>query len=254
MNRKTSESSPRTTTTSPEKEEEIVEWEMRPGGMLVQKRIDNPSSNAPAAPTLRLRIVYGVLRYEISINSQATFGELKKLLTANSGLQPDEQKVLFRGKERQNGEYLDRCGAKNRSKVILTEDPQSKEKRFIEMRRNAKIQSVHRAISDVSMEIDKLVEQVSAVEKSIANGNKVAEVQITTLIEMLMRQAVKLDCIPAQAEACAQIVFQGKRVQKCVETLDVLKVSNTRTKPAVVSTKWETFDPPLSTAHWELFD
>lgn len=50
--------------------------------------------------------------------------------------------------------------------------------------------------------------------------------------------------------------FQGKKVQKCVETLDVLKISNAQIKPIVVTTKWETFDPPPSstTTQWELFD
>ena len=43
-------------------------------------------------------------------------------------------------------------------------------------------------------------------------------------------------------------------MQKCVETLDVLKISNARIKPAVVRTKWETFAPPPSTAQWEVFD
>jgi hypothetical protein len=88
-------------------------------------------------------------------------GEVKKLLTAETGLQPDEQRVIFRGKERENGEYLDMCGVKDRSKVILMQDPSSIERRVIQMRRNAKIQSAHRAISDVSMEVDKLAEQVS---------------------------------------------------------------------------------------------
>ena len=50
-------------------------------------------------------------------------------------------------------------------------------------------------------------------------------------------------------------VLQGKRVQKCVESLDVLKISNAGLiKPVVVTTKWETFDPPPNTAHWEIFD
>ncbi|KAK2980534.1 hypothetical protein RJ640_015919 [Escallonia rubra] len=194
--------------------DEEVEWEMRPGGMLVQKRgqnVDDP------APSLRVRVAYGALRYEISVNSRATFGELKKLLTAETGLQPGEQKLIYRGKDRENGQYLDICGVKDRAKVILMEDSGSKERRIIEMRKNARIQTVQRAIAEVSMDVEKLAEQVSAIEKSIANGNK------------------------------------GKRVQKCVETLDLLKVSNAGIKPVIVTTKWETFDPP-ATAHWEFFD
>ncbi|KAH9747950.1 ubiquitin-like domain-containing protein [Citrus sinensis] len=260
------------TTTSSTSTEDEIDCELRPGGMLVQKRSEK--TDVPA-PYLRLRIAFGALRYEISVNSRATFGEVKKVLTGETGLQAGDQVLIYRGKERENGEYLDMCRVKDRSKVILTEDPASIERRFIEMRRNAKIQSAHRAISNVSMEVDKLVEQtgsmssfavesrlpccrrvglVSAIEKSISNGVKVPEVQITTLIEMLMRQAIKLDSISAEGDASAQKKLQGKRVQKCVETLDVLKIANVKVQPVVVTTKWETFDPPPSTAHWEIFD
>ncbi|XP_004294033.1 PREDICTED: BAG family molecular chaperone regulator 3-like [Fragaria vesca subsp. vesca] len=233
--------------------DEEVEWEMRPGGMLVQKRVDKSSDVVPA-PNLRLRIAFGALRYEISASSQSTFGELKKVLTAETGLQPGDQRLIFRGKERENGEYLDMCGVKDRSKVMLIEDPGSIERRANQMRRNAKIQTAHRAISDVCMEVDKLEEQVTAIEKSISNGVKVAEVQITTLIEMLMRLAIKLDNVSAEGDASAQKSLQSKRVQKCVETLDVMKISNAEVKPVVVTTKWETFDPPPTTAKWEFFD
>ena len=70
-----SESSTTTTTSMPTIEEEEVEWEMRPGGMLVQKRSDNVK-DLPAAPNVRLRVAYGALRYEISVNSSATFGKI----------------------------------------------------------------------------------------------------------------------------------------------------------------------------------
>ncbi|XWS67424.1 hypothetical protein CRYUN_Cryun04dG0005400 [Craigia yunnanensis] len=246
-----SESSNNSTSSSSTSIEEETEWEMRPGGMLVQKRTQNADVSAP---DIRLRVAYGAVRYEISVNSQATFGEVKKRQTAETGLQAGEQRVIFKGKERENGEYLDMCGVKDRSKVILMEDPASIERRFIEMRRNAKIQTAHRAINDVSMELDKLADQVSAIEKSITNGVKVPEVQITTLIEMLMRQAIKLDNIAAEGDAFAQKILQGKRVQKCVETLDTLKISNAKVKPVIVTTKWETFDPSPAIAQWEIFD
>uniref|UniRef100_M8BYZ0 Uncharacterized protein n=1 Tax=Aegilops tauschii TaxID=37682 RepID=M8BYZ0_AEGTA len=51
------------------------------------------------------------------------------------------------------------------------------------------------------------------------------------------------------------LVVEAKQVQKCVEALDVLKVSNPRLQTVVVTTKWETFDnsPPVTTK-WEIFD
>ncbi|XP_057797748.1 BAG family molecular chaperone regulator 3-like [Salvia miltiorrhiza] len=246
-----------TTSSSSSSAAEAVEWEMRPGGMLVQKRSESASGNL-ATPNLRIRVVYGAILCQISVNAQTTFGELKTLLTAETGLQPAEQRLIFRGKERENGDYLDTCGVKDRSKVVLIDDPESKERRMVEMRRKAKIETIQRLIDDVSTEIDRLVEQVSVIEKSIANGKRVAELQITTLIEMLMQQAVKLDNIPAAeaADACAYKDSQGKIVQKCVEKLDVLKVLNAKQKvPAsVVTTTWETFEPSPSANPWELFD
>ncbi|XP_042040747.1 BAG family molecular chaperone regulator 2-like isoform X2 [Salvia splendens] len=223
---------------------ESVEWEMRPGGMLVQKRSESAAVDL-ATPNLRIRVVYGAVSVQISANAESTFGELKKLLTAETGLQPAEQRLIFRGKERENGEYLDTCGVKDRSKVLLIDDPESKERRMVEMRRKAKIETIQRLIDNVSTEIDRLVEQVDVIEKSIANGKRVAELQITTLIEMLMQQAVKLDNIPAAVD--------GERVQKCVEKLDVLKVQNAKQKvpPSVVTSTLETFEPSYK---WELFD
>lgn len=79
---------------------------------------------------------------------------------AETGLQPGDQKIMFRGKERENGQYLELCGVKDKSKVLLIEDPASIERRYIQMRKNSRIQSAHRAISSVSMEVDKLAEQV----------------------------------------------------------------------------------------------
>lgn len=49
------------------------EWEVRPGGMLVQKRTDTDRSSIPP-PTIRVRVKYGSTYHEMHINSQATFG------------------------------------------------------------------------------------------------------------------------------------------------------------------------------------
>lgn len=59
--------------------EDEIEWEMRPGGMLVQKR--NEKDGVLPLLNVRLRILYGVLRYEISVNSQATFGKCARALS-----------------------------------------------------------------------------------------------------------------------------------------------------------------------------
>ncbi|WVZ87171.1 hypothetical protein U9M48_033857, partial [Paspalum notatum var. saurae] len=237
--------------------EERAGWEVRPSGMVVQARGEDGGAAPPRPPPpeIRVRVKYGGARHEVSVSPIATFGQLKKLLAPRTGLQAADQQLSYRGRARGNAEYLDACGVKNKSKLVLAEDPASLERRYIERQRNAKIETANRAIGAIALEVDKLADQVSSIERSISRGNKVAEVQITTLIELLMRHAVKLESIPAVGDSSSQRNIQSKRVQKCVETLDVLKVSNARLQAVVVTTKWETFDAPATTqTQWELFD
>ena len=51
-----------------------AEWEMRPGGMLVQRRTIDSDLSSVAAPTIRVRVKYGSIYHEVNISSQATFG------------------------------------------------------------------------------------------------------------------------------------------------------------------------------------
>lgn len=50
------------------------EWEMRPGGMLVQRRTADSDRNSVPPPTIRVRVKYGSIYHEVNISSQATFG------------------------------------------------------------------------------------------------------------------------------------------------------------------------------------
>jgi hypothetical protein len=62
-----------------EAESTLSEWELRPGGMLVQKRTDSDHTKAPP-PTIRVRVKYGSTYHDIYINSQATFGKFTRFL------------------------------------------------------------------------------------------------------------------------------------------------------------------------------
>nr|GME20375.1 BAG family molecular chaperone regulator 1-like [Ipomoea batatas] len=201
------------------------DWEMRPCGMLVQKR--NPDShNRPPPPTIRVRVKYGSIYHEINISSQATFGELKKMLTGPTGLHHQDQKLLFKDKERDSNAFLDVCGVKDKSKVVLVEDPISQEKRYLEMRKNAKMEKAAKCVSEISLEVDRLGGQVSALESVISRGGKVEEKTLINLIELLMNQLLKLDGIVAEGDVKLQRKMQVRRVQKYVETLDMLKIKN----------------------------
>lgn len=259
-------------------EPDRVDWELRPGGMLVQKRSPDSERGSVPAPTIRVRVKYGSSLHEIHISSQASFGELKKLLAAETGLHHQDQKLMFKDKERSSNSYLDVAGVKDRSKLVLLEDPLSQEKRFIEMRKTAKMEKASKSISEISLEVDKLASQVSSLDSAISRGEKVAEKEVLNLTELLMTQLIKLDGIVADGDAKLQRRMQVRRVQKYVEMLDLLKIRNampnnvnrqmqqqrSSTVPAagvVVTTKWETFEPTPSSSSssnpkldWEFFE
>ncbi|MBA0829426.1 hypothetical protein Goarm_014034 [Gossypium armourianum] len=102
-----------------------IKWELRPGGMLVQKRESSGSSVGEGMITVRVSTVSEC--HDVSIESTSTFGELKMILSLITSLEPREQRLLFKGKEREDDEYLHMVGVKDKDKVLLLEDPAIKE-------------------------------------------------------------------------------------------------------------------------------
>ncbi|CAA0832207.1 BAG family molecular chaperone regulator 3 [Striga hermonthica] len=242
------------------------EWELRPGGMLVQTRTDLNENLVPV-PTIRVRVKYGSVYHEMRISSQATFGELKKMLSGPTGLHHQDQKLFYKNKERDSKAFLDIAGVKDKSKIMLQEDSISREKRYLEMRKNAKIDTAAQSVSEISLEVDRLAGQVSALESVISKGGKVVEMDVANLIDLLMNQLLKLDGIIVDGDVKSQKKMQVERVKKCVETLDMLKIQNSMHQtrpvdqllvghslidhspveqrsggPVVMTTQWETFD------------
>lgn len=56
------------------------EWELRPGGMLVQKRNPDSDRNSAPAPTIRVRVKYGSVYHEINISGHSSFGKFHQTL------------------------------------------------------------------------------------------------------------------------------------------------------------------------------
>lgn len=84
-----------------------------------------------------------------------------------TGLHHEDQKLLFKDKERSSKAFLDTSGVKDRSKIVLVEDPLRQEKRFLEMRRNAKMEKASKSISDISLEVDRLAGRVLCLDFSL---------------------------------------------------------------------------------------
>lgn len=55
------------------------EWEVRPGGMLVQKRTVDSNQNPAIVPTIKIRVKYGSIYHEVTISSQASFGTFPRI-------------------------------------------------------------------------------------------------------------------------------------------------------------------------------
>jgi hypothetical protein len=52
-----------------------IECEVRPGGMLVQKRDDDEGGAASRGPTIKITVSHGPARHELHVQAQSTFGK-----------------------------------------------------------------------------------------------------------------------------------------------------------------------------------
>ncbi|XP_073009352.1 BAG family molecular chaperone regulator 4 isoform X1 [Typha latifolia] len=248
---------------------EGIEWELRPGGMLVQKRDEVVGSR----PMIKVKVSHGSYQHEVNVPAQATFGELKRVLAQEAGLKPQEQRLLYRGKEKDNDEFLHMAGVKDMSKVVLLEDPASKERKLEQMKGDQGMAKAYEAVSHVRAEVNKLAEKISALESAVHGGKKIVEKEFAVLTEFLMVQLLKLDSIEAEGEAKVQRRIEVRRVQSFLETIDTLRARkgnpfSSSSSAVSVTTQWETFESGLgslnaprpvssskeATNDWELFN
>ncbi|KAL4193525.1 hypothetical protein AMTRI_Chr06g199950 [Amborella trichopoda] len=112
----------------------VIDWELRPGGMLVQKREKGEKNGE--CEMIRVKVSNGSNSHQISIQSNATFGEMKIILSLVTSMEPQSQRLLFKGKEREDQDFLHMVGVKDMDKVLLLEDPANKERKLQAMIRN----------------------------------------------------------------------------------------------------------------------
>ena len=63
----------------------------------------------------------------VPVQTEMIAGELKAVLSMVTGLAPREQRLLFRGKEREDSDHLHMVGVRDKGKVLLLEDPALKD-------------------------------------------------------------------------------------------------------------------------------
>lgn len=88
-------------------------------------------------------------------------GELKRAIEEKTKLGPQQQKLLFRGKEREDSEHLHASGLKDKSKVLLLEElTNEEEKKPEDMEDSEEMRKALQSVAGVRAEIDKLSERV----------------------------------------------------------------------------------------------
>jgi hypothetical protein len=78
------------------------------------------------------------------------------MLSARTGLHPEDQKLVYKDKERDSKAFLDMAGVKDCSKMVLLEEPAAQAKRLLEQRRADKAERATKSISRISLDVDKL--------------------------------------------------------------------------------------------------
>lgn len=87
-------------------------------------------------------------------------GDLKKVLAQQCGLDPASQKLLFRGKEKEDSELLHTSGIKDMARLILLEAPTSQEQSPEEEKMDPEVARACEAITRVKAEVDELADKV----------------------------------------------------------------------------------------------
>lgn len=83
------------------------------------------------------------------------------MLAAPTKLHHEDQKLIFKNKERDSKEYLDVARVKDGSKIVLVEDIVSREKRCLELLRNVNAEKSLKLSAEINLEVEKLAAQVN---------------------------------------------------------------------------------------------
>ncbi|KAL0375374.1 UNVERIFIED_CONTAM: BAG family molecular chaperone regulator 4 [Sesamum radiatum] len=154
--------------------------------------------------TINVKVSHGLNQHDVAVPSNSTFGDLKSVIVQKIGLKPEMHKLLFRGKEKEDDEDLQTAGVKDNSKLLLMENTTCGENNAEEVKQTSVISRGGAAVAEIREQVDKLSEQVSALQAVVDSGTKVDDKDIIYLTEMLMRQLLKLDGIEAEGEGKVQ--------------------------------------------------
>ncbi|XP_024981552.1 BAG family molecular chaperone regulator 4-like isoform X1 [Cynara cardunculus var. scolymus] len=231
------------------------------GGGATATTTGNNEVEDAGAGTIKIKVTYGSNNFDVFIPPQSTFADLKKVIAKATGLEPEVQNLLFRGKGKDDHESLHMAGVKDNAKVIVMENSPSKDEdlaKVEEVKEN--VEEISRGVDAVRIvreENDQFAEQVASLEAVVGSGTQVSDKDFLFLTEMLMRQLLKLDGIDAEGEGRIQRKSEVRRVQGLVEKLDNLKARNSNPStdvPETASGEASMESSTKVTEKWEVFE
>ncbi|KVH94821.1 BAG domain-containing protein [Cynara cardunculus var. scolymus] len=217
------------------------------GGGATATTTGNNEVEDAGAGTIKIKVTYGSNNFDVFIPPQSTFADLKKVIAKATGLEPEVQNLLFRGKGKDDHESLHMAGVKDNAKVIVMENSPSKDEDL------AKVEEVKENVEEISRGVD----AVASLEAVVGSGTQVSDKDFLFLTEMLMRQLLKLDGIDAEGEGRIQRKSEVRRVQGLVEKLDNLKARNSNPStdvPETASGEASMESSTKVTEKWEVFE
>lgn len=75
-------------------------------------------------------------------------------------MEPETQKLFFRGKEKEDYDYLQMAGIKDNAMLLLVEDTRAKEISPKEINETSEISRGSEAVAEIRAEVDNLAEKV----------------------------------------------------------------------------------------------
>jgi len=96
-------------------------------------------------------------------------GELKKMLTEPTGLHVQDQKLIYKNKEKDSKSYLDVERVKDGSKLVLLVDIENRERRILEKLKIRKKEKTSKSLTEIKLEVDKLSKKVLGFTNYVGN-------------------------------------------------------------------------------------
>uniref|UniRef100_A0A164SZS9 BAG domain-containing protein n=1 Tax=Daucus carota subsp. sativus TaxID=79200 RepID=A0A164SZS9_DAUCS len=176
-----------------------------------------------------MQFIKGLCCYYSSCNCVfAINGDLKGVIAEKIGLEPDVQRLFFRGIEKDDQIHLEMAGLKNNSKLLLKENIAKVEEVSTSNDKTEEVKETQ--VSKGSELVAEVKADLRALKKIICEGHKVLQKDLIFTVEMLERQLLKLDGIKAEGEGKVQRKMEVQRVQSLLDTADELKTRNLGSK------------------------